>query len=275
MKRYKELKHLAKKGKIAAAKSIENMKRGRPLLLGGVLDEKVNSFLRAVRHRGGVVNSTIAIATAKPLIDHGQEDHLKGLVINQSWAQSFFRRMKFCRRMQTTSKVPIPEKARQEIELIFMHRIVQKVEQHSIPPSMLINIDQTPLKMVPVSRTTKDARNSTRVPIAGSGDKRTITGTFSQSLDGNFIPPQLIYKRKTSQSLPKTNFPKGFSLSVNPTHFSNTEETLNLLSDIIIPYMEEQREKLGLPNQKGLLYGMPSGVRRPHQFLRRYGTTTF
>ena len=54
--------------------------------------------------------------------------------------------MGFVRRMTKTAKIPIPDKARKEIELVFMHKIVQKVEKHN----MIINADQTPLKYVPV-----------------------------------------------------------------------------------------------------------------------------
>ena len=122
----------------------------------------------------------------------------KNLDIGQSWAQSLFRRMGFVRRMSTTAKVPIPDKARKEIEFVFMHKIVQKIEKHQIPHSLIINADQTPLKYVPVGRSTLAAKNSKNVPLAGAADKRAITATFGQTLDDTFLPMQLIYKGKTS-----------------------------------------------------------------------------
>jgi len=43
-------------------------------------------------------------------------------------------------------------------------------------------------------------------------------------------------------------------LSANPKHFSNTEESLKLLDEIIIPYVKRERTKLGLSeNQYALL----------------------
>ena len=104
----------------------------------------------ALRHRGGVVNSTIAIAAAKGLIQSSSDPDLKRIKINTTWAQNLLRRMGFVRRMATTAKIPIPDKARKEIELVFMHKIVQKVEKHNIPYSLIINADQTPWKYVPV-----------------------------------------------------------------------------------------------------------------------------
>ena len=124
----------------------------------------------------------------------------------------------------TTSKVPIPEKARKEIELRFMHKVVKKVEKHSIPHSLILNVDQTPSKYVPSARYTLAQRNSKEVP-----DKRAVTATFVETLDSKFLPMQLIYGGKTKKSLQKIKFPDGFSLSANPSHFSNTEEELKKL----------------------------------------------
>ena len=45
--------------------------------------------------------------------------------------------------------------------------------------------------------------------------------------------------------MPKVNFLKEFSLSVNEKHFSNTQESLKLIEDVINPYVKEQRKRLG------------------------------
>ena len=58
---------------------------------------------------------------------------------------------------------------------------------------------------------------------------------------------QLIYGEKTNQSLPKFKFPVGFSLSANPKHYSNTAESIKLIKEIIIPYIEKERITLKLP----------------------------
>ena len=178
----------------------------------------------ALRHRSAVVNSTIAIAAAKGLIQSSSDPDLKRIKINASWAQSLFRQMGFVRRVTTMAKIPIPNKAHKEIELVFIHKIVQKVEKHNIPYSLIISADQTPWKYVPVGRSASAEKNVKDVPISGSADKRSITATFAEILDGSFLPFQLIYKGKTTQSLPKIDFPDGFSQSVNGKHFSNTQE---------------------------------------------------
>ena len=102
------------------------------------------------------------------------------------------------------------------------HQIIDIVEKYQIPSSMLINIDQTLLKYAPVSNRTMAQKGSTHIAIEGSPYKNAITATFGITYDDQFLPIQLIYGRKTLQSLPRFEFPKVFSLSANEKHFSNT-----------------------------------------------------
>ena len=84
----------------------------------GTLDEKV--ILHVLRRKGGVVNTTVTVATAKALIARGQVEYLKCLDLDSSyWAKSLFRHMGFTKRTCTTSKPEIPELARKEAKLIF------------------------------------------------------------------------------------------------------------------------------------------------------------
>ena len=229
-------------------------KRGRPLMLGA-LDEKVRNFLQIVRRKGGVVNTVVAIATAKALIEKSDQQHLKNLDLERSsWAKSLFQRMGFVRRAKTTSKPEKPERAKSEAALILHHQIVDLVEKHHIPPSMVINIDQTPLKYAPVSNQSMAQKGSSNIAIHGSTYKNAITATFGITYDNQFLPMQLIYGGKTLQSLPRFEFPKSFSLSANEKHFSNTTESLKLLDEIIIPYVISERERQQLDiNHRALL----------------------
>ena len=96
------------------------------------------------------------------------------------------------------------------------------------------------------SRHTMTMKGSTDVEIVGSGDKRAITATFIISLSGTFLPMQLIYAGKTPRSIPRVDFPS-FSLSANPKHLSNTEESIKVINEVIVPYIISNREELCLP----------------------------
>ena len=156
--------------------------------------------------------------------------------------------------MKTTGNIEIPDGATKEAQLLYLHVIVSLIDDHNIPASLILNLDQTKLKYISSANHTLAKKGSNSIGIAGSGGKRCITGTFTVSLKGGFLPMQLIYGGKTNQSLPRFKFPESFSLSVNPKHYSNTLESIKIIDEVIIPYVNAQREILSNPNQATFIY---------------------
>ena len=152
-KKYKDELKLAAQEKRAPKGKIEILKCGRPLPLGKV-DEMVLSYLLAMRHRGGLVSTSIAIATAKALIKRNLQFNLGHVVFGNSWAKSLFLRMGYVRRAKTTSRAQISKAVQKEAELIFQHKIAKIVEAHHIPNCMILNLDQTSSKFVQSLNTT-------------------------------------------------------------------------------------------------------------------------
>ena len=157
-------------------------------------------------------------------------------------------------RLKTTSKLPIPEGAIKKAGLLFHHDIVFKVKRHKIPDALILNLDQTPSKYVTVAQTTLAKKNSKSVAIAGGSDKRSITATFVVSFGGTFLPMQLIYGGKTTQSLPKFRFPSSFSLSVNLTHYSTGNEACKMIEEIIAPYVKNAWKEISSQEIKGIAH---------------------
>ena len=122
--------------------------------------------------------------------------------MESSWLKILFKKMGYVRRLATTGKVEISEKLKAEIETVYLYGIVQKINEHKIPLSMIINLDQTPSKFVPGCNKTLAKKGCKSVPIAGSPDKRMFTATFSITLTGEFLPIQLIYGGKTKEKYP-------------------------------------------------------------------------
>ena len=81
--------------------------------------------------------------------------------------------------------------------------------------------------------------------MIGLGDKRQITATFSASLDGNFLPMQILYQGKTDRSHPKYKFPDGFDIFHTPNHWANEETCIRFFQKIIFPYVNKIREEIG------------------------------
>ena len=78
---------------------------------------------------------------------------------------------------------------------MLVHDIADAVERY--PLSLTLNLDQTPLKYVPVGN-----EMASSITIEDSSDKRCINETFEIIMHGKFLPMHRIYKVKTGQSFP-------------------------------------------------------------------------
>ena len=125
-------------------------KRGRPVLLGEELDQKVQAYLRRVRDGGGVVSSRIAIAAARGILL--STDKLKLLEygghiqLNSTWAYSLLNRMNFVKRKATTAKSKHTLDNFDELKQSFLDDVSDTVSMEEIPPEMILNWDQTGIK---------------------------------------------------------------------------------------------------------------------------------
>ena len=122
-----------------------------------------------------------------------------------------------------------------------------------IPPCLIINWDHTALKYVPVGSWTMAKEGSKKVPIAGVDDKRQITAVLGTTLDGFFLPPQLIYQGKSPNCLPKIRFPDDWHITYTPNHWANELTTIDYIQKIILPYICRKKKEMNLPaNQHSL-----------------------
>ena len=107
---------------------------------------------------------------------------------------------------QTARKLPEDfEKLKSE----YLDKIAKCVKEYNIPHELIINFDQTGLKMVPTSEWTLQEKGSKDCSIVALDDKREITGVVGISLTGSLLPFQLIYKGTTDRCHPSYKFPKG------------------------------------------------------------------
>ena len=89
--------------------------------------------------------------------------------------------MGFVRRLGTTRKVSIPDSLKKELE------------DNDIPPPLVLNLDETLSKYIPVLNKTIAPKGSKTVPIKESTEKMMVTASFAITLNGHFLPVQLIY----------------------------------------------------------------------------------
>lgn len=166
-------------------------KRGRRVLLGEELDMKVQMYLKKVREGGGVISARIVVAAARGILltcNRSMLAEYGGHVeLNVDWAYSLLRRMKFVQRKVTTAKSKHAVAEFRELKEQFLAEVVATVEMEEIPPELILNWDQTGIKIVPSSTWTMERQGTKRVDLVGAGDKRLITAVFCGSLVGDFF----------------------------------------------------------------------------------------
>ena len=114
-----------------------------------------------LRKKGGIVDSAVAIATVKALIEQSKDEHPKCIDLeNTEWTRSLFPRIGLVRRAATTGRPNIPDAAIKDAGFPFHRSIIDIVGRYQIPPSLIMNFDQTPLKHAPVSNQTLDKKVS-------------------------------------------------------------------------------------------------------------------
>ena len=218
-------------------------------MLGEETDKKVQLYLIAVRNSGGGVSARLAMAAAKGLmlaLNRGALAQYGGHVnITRHWAYSLFHRMKFVQRKVTTSQSKFTPTNFAEVKQQFLDAIVETVEMEEVCPELILNWDQTGIRIVPSSTWTMAREGASRIEMIGIKDKRQITAVFCCTIQGDFLPVQLIYKGKTRHCHPKYKFPAGWHITHAPKHWSNEQTMVQYIDNIILPYVEsvgEQRQ---------------------------------
>ena len=118
---------------------------------------------------------------------------------------------------------------------------------HQIPDDLIINFDQTPLSYVYSLHHTLHFKGGKSVPVVVKGKSKQITGTFSCTKSGIFLPMQLIYQGNTNCCHPTgIEFPEGFNITQTKNHWSNEDKVIKHLESIIFPFAKSKRAELYL-----------------------------
>ena len=124
-------------GEAEEISSLPPSKRGRPLMLGDQLDDAVIEHLQSIRTEGGVINSTIVVATATGIVKEMNSgllaEHGGSLNISKSWAKSLLNRMGWVKCKGTKAARKVPDNIEQVTE-DFLRRVEEKVKKYAIPP---------------------------------------------------------------------------------------------------------------------------------------------
>ena len=175
--------------------------RGRPLSLPVELDTKLRKFIMSLRNAGRNINRHVVHGILMGLIKSNLTKYGSCLDFNVSrgWINYLYKRMNMSRRMVTISRPKITRSIWEETRFVFLQEIAHAVSWHDIPDELIINADQTSSKFVPADNITMAVKGSKHIPRKGANDKRGITATLLETLNGVMLPFQLIYKGKKKE----------------------------------------------------------------------------
>ena len=160
--------------------------------------------------------------------------------------------MNFVKRKGTnTAKLPpYFEKVKSD----FLERVKKAVLENQIVPQMVINWEQTAVRLVLYPDWTMEEQGSNKISIKGLNDKREITTLLSITLSGNILPPQLLYTGKTERCHPDFNFPSDWDIWHTENHWSNKSTVLRYIDTVLNPYLTSKCQELELADtHKALL----------------------
>lgn len=133
------------------------------------------------------------------------------------------------------------------------------IRDHGIPAELRVNTDQTQLIYQLGTKKTWNQKGVSQVPALGMDEKRAFTLVPSISASGELLPMQAIYGGKTAVSCPNGKADRyaeakklgcQFLPSKTDTYWSTHETMHSLVNDVIAPYFEGKKKKLGLPSSQ-------------------------
>ena len=233
---------------VPVVKSLPLKPQGRPVLLGVELDMAVQQYVQALR-TAGVVNTTIVMAAAMGIVSARDPTKLTShgghINITKTWAKSLLGRMGYVKRKcSNAGKVTVTHL--ETIQEVFLADITAQVIMNEIPDELIFNWDQTALPLVLTGQWTMHPAGGTVVPIAHSDDKRNIMAVLAATMTGECLPPQLIYKGKTTRCHPQVPAPDGWDIWHSKNHWSNEDTMKCYIEKIVIPFTMQKRRALKL-----------------------------
>jgi hypothetical protein len=139
-----------------------------------------------------------------------------------------------------------------DVNAVLLHsflRLACVIRDEDIPPSCIVNADQTQVIYNMGSHSTWSPTGERQVHVLGVEEKRAFTLLVAASLSGDMLPFQAIYTGKTTRSIPDQTAPGfaraanlGFLLEYsNTSSYWSTQATMrSFVSKILAPYFRAQ-----------------------------------
>ena len=219
------------------------------------IEKEAARILIIMRERGAIVNVLTIRLVFRVLIDP-HDDIIRQLKLSNNWCQMWARHhLQWTWRVRTTAASKLPLDWREQ-GVRMAKRVAFAMQVYKVHPSLVVNMDQTGVNLVPVGTRTYESKGAKEVKVIGAEDKRQITCCVASSLDGDLLPMQLIFQGKTDQCHPPAT-PASREANVNVTHsknhWSNQETMQQWVTEVLVAYAERKIASLNLPHDSHII----------------------
>ena len=231
--------------------------RGRPhprvLSAFSESEDRVKGTLQTMRTAGTSVSIAVIRHVMRAILPDAALSQLKlshGFISH--WARE---QMNWSWRMRTTAASKLPADWRQQ-GVLMAKWIAFSMQMFKVHPSLVVNMDQTGVHLVPASSRTFESKGAHTVQMIGADDKRQITACIASSLDGDLLPLQLIFQGKTSACHPPmTELTKEAHVCVthSENHWSNQETMRQWVAEVLLPYSNHRIAQHNLPRDSHIV----------------------
>lgn len=173
------------------------------------LEDFLEDWVNIQRTDGRGVSTVQIRLKAKTVATEMKIENFRG---GPSWCFRFMRRKGLSIRARTTVCQQLPPDYQEKITN-FGEFTQRKIEEYSIGPDQIINMDEVPLTFdLPLTRTV-NKKGESSITLRTTGHERTnFTCVLGCTASGLKLPPMVIFKRIT---MPKEKIPNGISFKVN------------------------------------------------------------
>jgi hypothetical protein len=224
---------------------------GRPSALAAhpAVEEEIREMLRRMRAAGAPVNTSIIRWTVRGVLELRAPALLADFTVSHGWIVKWARNeLNFRWRKSTTAAQKLPLDW-EEQGLLMGQRLAAQMEMYGTHSSLVINLDQTGVHLVPASFWTYEQNGASSVPVVGAEDKRQITAVVASSLYGDMLPLQLIFQGKTERCEPDaTAASKAARVHIthSANHWSNVTTMQQWVQHVLLPHAELCIQRHGL-----------------------------
>ena len=165
-------------------------------------EEKIKAHVKSLRDQGGSINLLVTRNIMQAILETECPAMLQTCKLSNTFVRQWLhQQMNYSWRAKTTAAAHVPDNWK-ELGVLMAKRIAVNVHQYSIHSSLVINMDQTGIHLVPASNHTFAPLGGSNVAMLGADDKRQITCCIASSMNGDLLPLQLVFQAKTAKCEP-------------------------------------------------------------------------